>query len=217
MFGRSGRGQAQQLTIPGLDVPDSPRKAGDFNLLESLVGFSRKPLGIGLAGIPIAMGAFSELNKDPNDPMGNAAAATASGLGGAAMLALGASRFVPGPIGLGAMLAAPLVAGALGSGARGTTNAIGGMLNDPTKKAISDAERMARSARNQGFLDLPLARAQQQAQLDAMREAQQIADASMMRQQYGNAVLGVINSPRGVYRDPNFSAALGGIAQQALV
>jgi hypothetical protein len=106
-----------------------------------------------------------------------------------------------------------------GGAARGVTNAVTGIMDDPLAREIKAAERMARSQiamQNEAVLSgLPAMRALAAEQQRVETERAQLASRMYGQQLYQEAMLGPSRVPAGAYFDPNQGAALAAIASGA--
>lgn len=178
-----------------------------------------RALGITLAGLPIALTAVDQVNRDSESGMANLAGGAGSVVGGIGGLLTGAKvgGLIGGPPGA-------LIGGALGSwgggeilggAARGVTNAVTGIMDSPLDKQIRDAEKMARSQNKQLLASLPAMRALAAEHLRAETERAQLASQMYGQQLYQEAMLGPSRVPAGAYLDPNYGNALASIASGA--
>ncbi len=184
-----------------------------------------RALGITLAGLPIAFGAVDQLGREADNGAGNLAGGVGSvvgGIGGGLGGALIGGK-LGGPIGALAGGALGSWAGGelLGGAARGVTNAVTGIMDDPLAKEIKAAERMARSQiamQNEAVLSgLPAMRALAAQRAAAETERAQLASRMYGQQLYQEAMLGPSRVPAGAYFDPSQGNALAAIASGAFV
>lgn len=182
-----------------------------------------RALGITLAGLPIALTAVDQVNRDSESGMANLAGGAGSVAGGIGGMLAGAKvgGLIGGPPGA-------LIGGALGSwgggellgnAARGVTNAVTGIMDSPLDKRIREAEKMLRSENamrtKEVLAGLPAMRALAAEQLRADAERAQLASQMYGQRLYQEAMLGPSSVPAGAYFDPNYGNALASIASGA--
>lgn len=225
MFGMFNRQPAGQMVPYSADFARSQlRTAASPEFGKTLAGLGRTARvgGWALAGLPIAMDAYGELNKDPEDPIGNLAAAGGS-VGGGLGLGLGAAALAGAVSGPAAPIVAPLAfaAGSWlgGKGGAGIARNVTNVLNpqDPLAKEIRATERMAASQRAMQMQGLQVQRAYDQLALEGYQDQANIDSAMRARQLYQMGVLGAARAPVGAYTDPAFMQSLSGLAAGALI
>lgn len=177
-------------------------------------------------GLPTAISAVSALNDSQGGPGENLASAGGAALGGGGLGAAGAitgALMNRGRPRVGAAIGGlgGAVLGGWAGGSLGRTGAelLGGSWNDPSSKAIRDAERMARSQMaleaERAQVMLPAARAEMQ--LAAEVEARRAAQAAQLRTiaGYQDALFGAARSPAPP-GDPNWAGLLATMGAGAL-
>lgn len=177
-------------------------------------------------GLPTAVSAVSALNDSQGGPSENLASAGGAALGGAGLGAAGAiggALMTPGRRRLGAAIGGfgGAALGGWGGGSLARTGAelLSGNWNDPSSKAIRDAERMERSRMaleaERAQVMLPAMRAEMQ--LAAEVEARRAAQAAQLRTiaGYQDALFGAARSPAPP-GDPNWAGLLATMGAGAL-
>jgi hypothetical protein len=213
--------------VPGGAMVHVPRAAASPGFRAGLSGFANNPglraLGIGLTGLPIALGAVDQLGREPDNPAGNLAGAAGSVGGGIGGLLGGAKigGLMGGPYGamIGGALGAFGGGELLGGAARGVTNAVTGLMNDPLSRQIRDAERLARSQvgmQNEALLaSLPAMQALAAQQRQQEAEQADLALRTQLRSLYQQGMLGPSNVPVNGYSTPGYGNALAQVAMGA--
>jgi len=204
-----------------------PRTAASPGFRAGLSGLANNPglraLGIGLTGLPIALGAVDQLGRDPGNSAGNLAGAAGSVGGGIGGLLGGAKvgGMIGGPYGamIGGALGAFGGGELLGGAARGVTNAVTGLMNDPLDREIRAAERLARSQvgmQNEALLaSLPAMQALAAQQQQQQAEQADLALRTQLRSLYQQGMLGPSNAPVNGYATPGYGNAMAQIAMGA--
>lgn len=178
-------------------------------------------------GLPTVVSAASALNDSQGGPGENLASAGGAALGGAGLGAAGAiggALMTPGRRRLGAAIGGlgGAALGGWGGGSLARTGAelLSGNWNDPSSKAIRDAEKMARSQMmlqaEQAQMMLPAERAMMQ--LRAEEETRRAALAAQMRGigSYQDALFSAAR-PTSAPSDPAWTALLSNMGTSALI
>lgn len=198
-----------------------PALAGGAAFLSGLKALASSPWVT--VGLPTAVSGLMALNDsqgEPGENLASAAGATVGGLslGGAGLIG---GRLMGGRRGAAIGAATGAVLGGMGGGGIGRAGAeiLNGNWNDPSRKAIRDAERMARSQMaleaERAQVLLPAQRAQMQ--LAAEEEARRAALMAQMSgiANYQNALFGAARNT-AVPGDPTWGAVLSNIAAGGL-